>query len=74
MPNFAIIDKDGTTVVNVVIADSKESLEESIGLLCVEYTTEPAEPGGTWDGQKFITKSPGDGYVWNDSISEWVLE
>lgn len=74
MPKFAIIDKDGVTVINTVLADSKESLESFTGLLCIEYTTEPAEPGGTWDGQKFITKSPGSEYVWNDLISEWVLQ
>lgn len=39
MPNFAI--HDGSTVVNVIVADSKEIAEEVTGLSAVEADGEP---------------------------------
>lgn len=46
MPNFAI--NDGNTVVNVIVADSKEIAEEVTGLLAVETDGEP------WTGWTLI--------------------
>lgn len=54
--NFAIIE-DGI-VLNTIVADSKAIAEEVTGLTCVEYTTEPAEPGGTYSNGVFVRRQP----------------
>jgi nucleoside-triphosphatase THEP1 len=48
MSRFAVI--NGSTVVNAIIADSKEDAELLTGLLCVE--TEEGGPRWGWDGEK----------------------
>jgi len=67
--NFAIIE-DGI-VVNTIIADSKAIAEEITGLTCVEYTTEPAEPGGTYSNGTFISRKPYPSWV-TDGGSGWT--
>jgi hypothetical protein len=50
--NYAVI-KD-STVINVILADSKEIAEEATGLLCVEYAdSNPAHIGLGFDGTTF---------------------
>lgn len=50
--NFAVI--SGNSVVNIIVADSKEIAEEVTGLTCVEYTNEnPAHIGLGYDGTTF---------------------
>lgn len=41
-------------VLNIIVADSKESADEVTGANCVEYTDEnPAHIGLTYDGETF---------------------
>jgi hypothetical protein len=56
MTKFAVIDNG--TVLNVIVADSKSVAEEVTGKVCVEVTTQPAEPGGTYVNGSFIQKQP----------------
>ena len=53
MPSFAVL--NGDTVVNKIVADSKEIAEEFSGLTCVEYANQPPYPeiGYTYDGENF---------------------
>lgn len=69
MANFAVIE-DGV-VVNVILADSKSIAEEITGKTCVAYTTEPAEPGGTYINKKFIKRKPYPSWV-SDGDDGWV--
>jgi len=69
MPNYAVIDENN--VVNTILADSKAVAEEVTGMTCIEYTTEPAEPGGTWDGTKFFPRKPYESWTWNEEIKYW---
>lgn len=64
--NFAVI--DGENVLNIIIAESKAIAEEVTGKVCVEYTTEPAEPGGTYVDGTFIPKKPYPSWVLNGSV------
>ena len=54
--NFAVI--DGNNVINTIFADSKVIAEEVTGKTCIEFTTEPAEVGGTYIDGKFVKKQP----------------
>jgi hypothetical protein len=48
MPNFAVINNG--KVSNVIFADSKEIVQQTIGQICIEYTDEsPAHIGLSWD-------------------------
>lgn len=50
--NFAVI--SGGTVINVIVADSKEVAEAVTGFTCVEYTdVNPANVGLGYDGTTF---------------------
>lgn len=71
MPKYAVIQEDGV-VFNTIVSDTKEIAESITGFSCVEYTDEPAEPGGTWDGQKFKPRKPGPDYVWDEDTQLWV--
>jgi len=52
MPNFAVIDNN--KVINIIVADSKESAEQATNNLCVEYTSSnPAYIGLGYDGAIF---------------------
>lgn len=52
MPNFAVIDNN--KVINIIVADSKESAEQATNSLCVEYTEDnPAYIGLSYDGLLF---------------------
>lgn len=68
MANFAVL--DGENILNTIIADSKEIAEEVTGRICIEYTTEMAEPGGTYDGVDFIQRKPYPSWVLN-SDKQW---
>jgi hypothetical protein len=61
MSNFAAL--NGEQVVNTIIADSKELAEQVTGKICVEFTNEPAELGGTYVNGVFITKKPYPSWV-----------
>jgi hypothetical protein len=66
--NFAVIE-DGI-VINTIVAESKAIAEEVTGLTCIEYTTEPAEPGGTYSNGTFISRKPYPSWV-SDGGSGW---
>lgn len=69
MATYAVIDNN--VVINVIVSDSKEDAEFVTGKFCIEYTTEPAEPGGTWDGNRFYPIKPGDEYIWDEINNCW---
>lgn len=54
MTNFAVL--DGENVVNTIVAESKTIAEQITGKVCVEFTIEPAEPGGTYVDGTFFKK------------------
>lgn len=63
MPNFAII--NGSTVVNVVVADDLETANElavktGMGQFAVQIPKTPNAPtfGWNWDGEKLIEPTP----------------
>jgi hypothetical protein len=56
MKTFAVL--EGTNVVNTILCDSKVIAEAATGKTCVEYTTEPAEPGGTYISEVFTRRKP----------------
>lgn len=68
MSNFAVL--DGELVINVVIADSKEIAEEVTGMTCVEFTTENAEPGGTYSNGVFIKRKPYPSWILDEN-NDW---
>jgi hypothetical protein len=56
MANFAVIKDD--SVINVIVADTKEIAEIVTGLICVEYIdSKPAGIGYTYDGETFTPPS-----------------
>lgn len=69
MANFAVL--DGENVLNVILADSKTIAEEITGKVCIEFTTEPAEPGGTYANGIFLKRKPYPSWILN-SKNEWV--
>ena len=70
MPNFAVMNND--SVINTIVAESKDIAEQVTGQTCIEYTTQnSAEPGGTFDGVSFISRQPFPSWVLNEHKS-WV--
>lgn len=63
MANFAVLNEEN--VINTIVADSKAVAEEITGKVCIEYTTENAEVGGTYTNNKFIPRKP---------YPSWVLD
>lgn len=63
MANFAVI--EGDNVLNTIVAESKAIAEEVTGKTCVLFTTECAEPGGTYVNGKFIHRKP---------HASWILD
>ncbi len=61
MANFAVL--DGQNVLNIILADSKAIAEEVTGKTCIEFTSEPAEPGGTYEDGLFLKKKPYPSWV-----------
>lgn len=61
MAKFAVIENG--IVLNTIVAESKAIAEEVTGATCVEYTTELAEPGGTYVNKKFTRRKPYDSWV-----------
>jgi hypothetical protein len=54
MANFAQLDLNNK-VINVLVADTKEVVEEITQSTCIEYTDEnPAYIDWAWDGTNFI--------------------
>lgn len=64
MANFAVL--DGENVINTITADSKVIAEEITGKICIEYTTENAESGGTYTNGRFIPRKPYPSWVLNE--------
>ena len=69
MANFAVI--EGTKIVNTIVADSKAIAEEATGKTCIEYTTESAEPGGSYIDGKFIQIQPFPSWTLNFNSYIW---
>ena len=69
MSNFAVL--EGENVVNTILADSKLIAEEVTGKTCIEFTTEPAEPGGKYVNGVFIPRKPFPSWILNsDNVWE----
>jgi hypothetical protein len=64
MGNFAVI--DGEDVLNIILAESKEIAEQITGKQCLEFTTEQAEPGGTYVNETFIPRKPFLSWILNE--------
>jgi hypothetical protein len=71
MANFAI--HDGTTVVNVIIADSKEIAEEITGLQALETTGEPWISWVLVDGE-WIDPNPAPEFIPEEPVLQPELE
>lgn len=65
---FAVI--NGTDVINTIICESKAIAEEISGKVCVEFTDEPAEIGGTYVDGKFRRQKPYPSWVY-DGKHDW---
>lgn len=53
MKNFAVLDNN--TVVNTIVADTKEIAEQVTNATCIEYNeANPAGIGYHYDGEMFI--------------------
>jgi hypothetical protein len=68
MSKFAVIENN--IVLTTIVAESKAIAEEITGATCVEYTTELAEPGGTYLDGKFTRRKPYDSWV-SDGDGNW---
>lgn len=71
MATYAVIENG--TVINVIVADSKEIAEQVTGLECVEYDeTSPLQVGATWNEQysKYVNPCGYPSHVYNGV--EWV--
>jgi hypothetical protein len=64
MKKYAVI--EGTSVINVILAESLEIAEALTGKTCVEYTDEPADVGGTYEGGIFKTRQPYPSWVYRN--------
>ena len=69
MPNFAVI--DGESVVNTIVVDSQAIAEEVTGKTCIEFTTENAEPGGTYSDGVFTKRKPYPSWVFDENFNDW---
>lgn len=65
MANFAVI--EGENVVNTIIAESLSIAEEITGKTCIEFTSEPAETGGTYVNGIFIPRKPYPSWILNSN-------
>jgi hypothetical protein len=66
MATFAIIENG--TVINVIVADSKEIAEQVTEKECFEYTEDnPIVVGASWDPnyEKYINPSPFPSWIYN---------
>jgi len=71
MATYAVIENG--TVINVIVADSKETAEQVSGLECVEYTEEdPLMTGATWNEEwsKYVNLCGFPSHVYNGTA--WV--
>jgi hypothetical protein len=72
MSNFAVIDENNN-ILNTIICESKELAEQVTGHTCIEFTTESAETGGSYDPVKQIFIKPRPFPSWTlDDNSNWV--
>ena len=71
MATFAVTENGA--VINVIVADSKETAEQITGLECVEYTDEdPLVIGATWNEEwsKYVNPCGYASHVYNGTA--WV--
>jgi hypothetical protein len=66
MPKYAVI--VGIEVINIIQAESLQDAERITGFSCVEYTEEPAEPGGTYENGRFIQIKPYPSWILNEEF------
>ena len=70
MARYAV--HDGTTVRNVIVAESQEIAEQVTGLAAIATTGMPWI-GWTLDGSEWRPPMPTDGvWVWDDAAGEWI--
>lgn len=70
MLKFAVIDINNT-IINVIIAETKEIAEEVTGNLCIDCTSQSIQIGGTFDGEKLWSPQPYLSWVKNQEKNEW---
>lgn len=63
MKKYAVVENGN--ILNTIVADSKQIAEEITGNTCIEYTTEPAESGGSYQNGIFIKRKPFDSWILN---------
>jgi len=72
MANYAVLDND--TVINVIVADSKEVAEEITGKTCIEYTDE-APLGINWywhnEADAYISPANYPSWIYNVATKSW---
>jgi hypothetical protein len=73
MGTYAVM--DGNSVINVVIAEDKATIEELLNKTCIEYTpgVDNAQIGGTYDSEnnKFIPVKPYESWILNEETFLW---
>jgi hypothetical protein len=73
MALYAVLEEN--SVVNVIIAESKEIAEELTEKVCKEYTVDnlAVQIGGTYDfvKNKFFPAKPYDSWILNEDSSIW---
>ena len=78
MPNFAVLNEE--SVINIIVADSKEIAEELMGKSCVEATSIKAQVGGTYSNENFILPKPfpswilDENYDWQAPVAYPVID
>jgi len=69
MKKFAVLNEQN--VINTIIAESKEIAENVTGFICLEFTNESAETGGTYVDNVFIPRKPYDSWILDVKNNSW---
>lgn len=72
MANYAVIDDN--VVCNIIVADSKNIVEEMTGKSCIEYTDEyPLGIGWYWDDMAngYVMPAPHPSWIYNYELNVW---
>lgn len=71
MPKFAVV--EGQSVIDTIVADSKEIAESVTGKQCIEFGVDTiTEPGGLYLDGVLLPKKPYPSWVYNSEIKNWV--
>ena len=69
MPNYAI--HDGSTILNILVADSVEIAEEITGFNAFETSGQPSI-GWIFVNDEWLPPCPYRLWVWDSELNEWV--